>query len=115
MLFGNNARNVFGRNTNPYQAHAVTPKAVARASNPDNCWWTETGWHCCTSSNSSWPSCIAGGLTTQQRGYGPRPPNGSYAAAVAAGAVAPARMLANGTNTNLILQTIAARRRRRSI
>lgn len=40
-------------------------------SNPGNCWWTETGWYCCTTQGSALPSCIAGGLTLQQRGYGP--------------------------------------------
>jgi len=69
-------------------ARRVPKQSHTRQSNPSNCWWTETGWLCCTSDNSPWPSCIAGGLTTQQRGYGPQPPPGSYAAAVAAGAVA---------------------------
>ncbi len=36
------------------------------------CWWTETGWHCCTT-NTPWPSCVPGGVTWSQRGYGQPP------------------------------------------
>jgi len=60
----------------PYTLGAAMPPTAS-----GNCWWTETGWYCCTSSNSSWPSCIPGGLTNQQRGYAPLPGIGFTGAA----------------------------------
>lgn len=84
----------------------LTPQAFVAQQAPqggDNCWWTETGWQCCTHAGSSWPSCVAGGVTFHQKHSGVLPPAGSYEAAVAAGVYnrrAPVRQVTTLTQSN---------------